>query len=144
MRPKVQVVFDSKDPERLASFYARALGYKLQEPPKPYASWDEAQKDWGIPEEDWHDWAAIVDPDGTGPRIYFQKMDTLKTAKNRLHIDVNASEGHTASPEKRKEQVGARVDYLKSLGASRQGEFDENGDYWVVMLDPEGNEFCVQ
>ncbi len=49
MRPKVQVAFDSRDPELLASFYAKALDYRLQEPPKPYASWDEAQKAWASP-----------------------------------------------------------------------------------------------
>jgi catechol 2,3-dioxygenase-like lactoylglutathione lyase family enzyme len=142
-RPKVQVVFDTRDPEKLARFYAEALGYRMQAPPKEFDTWEEALKSWGIPEEDWHSWAAIVDPDGTGPRIYFQQMDTPKPGKNRVHIDVNASEGHGVSLEKRKEQVAAKVARLKTLGASQQSEYDE-GDYWIVMLDPEGNEFCVQ
>lgn len=143
-RPKVQVAFDSREPERLAAFYASALGYRLQPPPEGFASWEEAQKKWGVPEEDWHSWAAIVDPDASGPRIFFQKMDTEKPGKNRLHLDVNASEGMKVPLEARKIQVRRHVEELKLIGATEQNEVEEDDEFWVVMLDPEGNEFCVQ
>jgi hypothetical protein len=144
LRPKVQVVFDSSGPAKLAEFYAHALGYKLQDPPEEYASWQHAPQESGVPEEDWASASAIVDPEGRGPRIYFQKMDTPKLGKNRLHIDVNASEGMQVPLEKRKGQVRAKVESLKPLGAKEDHELEENGEYCVIMLDPEGNEFCVQ
>jgi hypothetical protein len=141
---KVQIVFDCHDPLGLSKFYAEALHYKLQDPPEGYKSWEEALKAWNVPEEEWNSSSAIVDPEGKGPRIYFQKMDTPKLGKNRVHIDVNASEGSQASIQERKRQVRAEVERLLKLGAKEQREWEEQGEHWVVMLDPEGNEFCVQ
>ena len=144
MGRRAQVVFDCRDPESLSKFYAEALHYKLQDPPEGYKSWEAALKDWGVPEEEWNSASAIVDPEGTGPRIYFQKMETPKLAKNRLHLDVNASGGARTPIRERKGQVRAEVERLLKLGATEQREWEEGGDYWIVMLDPEGNEFCVQ
>jgi hypothetical protein len=140
----VQVVFDCGDPTALAGFYAQALHYKLQDPPEGFKTREEWLKARGIPKEDWNSASAIVDPTGRGPRIYFQQMDTPKLGKNRLHIDVNASSGIRAPIEVRKEEVDAEVDRLLGLGATKQREVSETGEYWVVMLDPDGNEFCVQ
>jgi hypothetical protein len=140
----VQIVFDCRDPAALADFYARVLHYKLQDPPQGFKTWVDWLKARGIPEEEWNSANAIVDPTGTGPRIYFQQMDTPKLGKNRLHIDVNASSGSRVSLRVRKEQVNAEVERLIGLGATKQREVDETGEYCVVMLDPEGNEFCVQ
>ena len=144
IRPKVQDVFDCKDPAKLAEFYAQALNYKLQDPPEGFNSWEEALRAWRVPEEDWDSMSAIIDSDGSGPRILFQKMDTPKLGKNRLHVDVNASAGVQVPLEKRKVQVRAKVESLKGLGAREDHEVEEGEEYWVVMLDPEGNEFCVQ
>ena len=144
MRQKVQVTFDCADPAKLAAFYAQALRYKLQRPPAEFGSWEEAFEAWGIPEEEREVWSAIVDPDGTGPRVFFQKMGTTKPGKNRLHLDINASSGVQAPLEQRKEEVGARVRELVAAGAKEQSKWEEDDEYWVVMLDPEGNEFCVQ
>lgn len=93
MARKLQIIFDCHDPRGLSEFYTKALHYKLQDPPSGYESWQQALKDWGIPEDDWDSASAIVDPEGIGPRIYFQRMDTPKLAKNRVHIDMNTSEG---------------------------------------------------
>jgi hypothetical protein len=144
MRGKLQVVFDTRDTDALAKFYAGALHYKLQDPPSGYASWEAFLKTRGIPESEWNSASAIVDPYGRGPRIYFQQMDTPKPGKNRLHIDINASSGMQAPLEQRKREVGAEVERIKALGATKQRELEEEGEYCVVMLDPEGNEFCVQ
>jgi len=140
----VQIVFDCRDPSALAGFYAQVLHYKLQDPPGGYKTWGEWLKAMGIPKEEWNSASAIVDPTGNGPRIFFQQMDTPKLGKNRLHVDVNASSGSRASVQVRKEEVNTEVGRLLALGATKQREFEEMGDYWVVMLDPEGNEFCVQ
>jgi hypothetical protein len=140
----VQVVFDCADPDRLARFWAEALGYKLQDPPAGYGSWEDWARDQGIPEERWNDASAVVDPDGHGPRIYLQRVPEPKTVKNRVHLDLNVTGGPSAGPvEQRREQVEAEVERLLGLGATRQRAVEELGVYWVVMQDPEGNEFCV-
>ncbi len=144
MALKAQIVYDCSDPDSLAKFYAEALHYKLQDPPEGFKSWEEALKAWNIPEEEWNAASAIIDPEGEGPRFYFQKMDTPKLGKNRLHIDIKASKGSQVSLEDRKEAVGTEVERLLKFGAKKQREWEEQGQYWVVMLDPDGNEFCVQ
>jgi len=140
----VQVVFDCRDPAGLAGFYAQVLHYKFQDPPEGFKTWEEWLKARGIPQEDWNSANAIIDPTGKGPRIYFQQMNTPKLGKNRLHIDVNASNGSRVSVQERKKQVNTEVDRLLSLGATKQREVEDTDEYCIVMLDPEGNEFCVQ
>ena len=144
MRLKVQIVFDSKNPDVLSKFYAAALQYILQPPPSGFASWEDAMKAWEVPEKDWNSATAIVDPEGEGPRIYFQKMDTPKLGKNRMHIDINATAGPSIPVEERKKRVNSVVEYLVEIGATKQNVWDDEGEYWVGMLDPDGNEFCVQ
>ena len=142
---RLQVVFDCEDPGSLSKFYADALHYKLQDPPAGFSSWAAWLKAQGIPEAEWNSASAIVDPDGRGPRIYFQQMDTPKLGKNRLHIDINASGGLRIPLPERKSQVDKEVERLLTLGAAKDHELDEGrGEYCVIMLDPEGNEFCVQ
>lgn len=142
---RLQVVFDCRDPTALSGFYAEALHYKLQDPPAGYASWEAWLKERGVPEAEWNSASAIVDPEGRGPRVYFQQMDTPKLGKNRLHIDINASGGFKVPLAERKGQVNAEVERLVRLGARKDHELDEgDGEYCVIMLDPEGNEFCVQ
>jgi len=94
----IQVVFDCANPDRLARFWAEALHYKVQDPPEGFATWEAFLISIGVPKEEWDDASAIVDPEGEGPRIYFQRMDTPKPAKNRIHLDVNASGGRKVSP----------------------------------------------
>lgn len=145
MASKLQVVFDCRDPANLSKFYAEALHYKLQDPPSGYPSWEAWLNEQGIPEAEWNSASAIVDPEGKGPRIYFQQMDTAKLGKNRLHIDINASEGLRVPLRERKRQVNKEVERLTGLGAAKHHELEEGrGEYCVIMLDPEGNEFCVQ
>ncbi len=142
MAARIQVVFDAADPRRLGQFWAEALGYVQDPPPPGFADWDEALDAWGVPPEDRNRAYALVDPDGHGPRLFFQRVPEPKTAKNRVHLDVNAAAG-TADGE-RKAAVRARAAELEALGASVLYERDELGSFWVTMRDPEGNEFCVQ
>ena len=145
MATRVQVVFDCADPARQAAFWAEALHYRLEAPPDGFASWDEWATAEGIPEEQRNDWASAEDPDAAGPRVYFQRVPEAKVAKNRVHIDLNAG-GDSATPlQERKARVDAEVARLRALGASdRRGAIEQDGEYWVRMNDPEGNEFCVQ
>ncbi len=75
----MQVTFDADDPVALARFWATALGYTEQPPPDGMDSWDDWSRQAGIPEEEWDDSAAIVDPDGHGPRLLFKKVPEGKT-----------------------------------------------------------------
>ena len=139
----VQVSFDAADPQRLAEFWAVALDYVEQPPPDGFTTWDEFAVAMQIPEEDWDKLRAIVDPDGAGPRLLFQKVPEGKTAKNRVHLDVNVGKP-AADPESRRRLVDAHVARLVEAGAIHTATFDTEHEYWVVMADPEGNEFCVQ
>ena len=139
-----QVTFDCADPDRLARFWAQVLGYKLQEPPEGYATWQDWLRDRGIPKERWNDRGAIVDPDGRRPRVFFQKVPEGKTAKNRVHLDVNVSGGLAVPLEQRRKEVDAAVERLVAAGATKIGAVEELGGYHVVMRDIEDNEFCLQ
>lgn len=138
-----QVTFDANDTAALAEFWAFALGYELEPPPPGFDTWEDFARAKEIPEDQWDALAAIVDPDGTGPRVLFQKVPEEKSAKNRVHLDVNAGAG-ISDPEERHRAVEDRVVELTEAGASFVVRFDGPTGYWVVMTDPEGNEFCVQ
>jgi hypothetical protein len=144
MSISVQVTFDAADPAALAEFWAQALDYVLQPPPAGFNSWDEFADANDIPMEKRNDLAAVVDPGGAGPRILFQRVPEAKVAKNRVHLDVNAGGGPSVDYADRVDAVDRHVDMLVDLGAKKLSVFTERGEYWVVMQDPEGNEFCVQ
>lgn len=145
MATRIQLVFDCADPGRQAAFWAEALHYRAEEPPSGFASWEDWARAEGIPEERWNDAAAIDDPDGAGPRLFFQKVPEGKVAKNRVHLDLNVSGGDGVSLEERRARIGTEVARLKTLGATdERGAIEQRGEYWVRMNDPEGNEFCVQ
>jgi hypothetical protein len=138
-----QVTFDAASPERLAAFWAQALGYVLQPPPDGFDSWQAWLTDAGVPRADWDSAAALVDPTGAGPRIYIQRVPEPKTAKNRVHLDVSVSQGPGIPADERRGPIEAEAERLVALGATRHREVEEHGGYWVVMSDPEGNEFCL-
>lgn len=144
MSTGVQIVFDCADPGRLAGFWAAALGYTMQPPPEGFTSWEQWAEHQGIPKEDWNSMNAVIDPDGVGARLFFQRVPEKKTIKNRVHLDVNVGGGPETPLEKRRAQVDAEVERLTAAGATVVKPLEERGEYWVVMTDPEGNEFCVQ
>ena len=69
---------------------------------------------------------------GAGPTILFEVVPEAKTMKNRLHLDLRALDGDQA----------AEVERLIALGA-RRVDIGQGDVRWVVLADPEGNEFCV-
>ncbi|KKZ72479.1 hypothetical protein VO63_18125 [Streptomyces showdoensis] len=143
-----KLVVDCADPHAQAAFWAAALGYAEEDHSGLIATLLAAG---AAPAEAtltvrgraaWRDLAAVRHPEdphdpasdtGLGRRILFQRVPEAKTVKNRLHIDLHP---RTDSRE-------AEVARLTSLGASTLREVAQPGGSWVVMSDPEGNEFCV-
>ena len=120
MTLKIQAVtIDAHDPRALAEFWAEVLGWKIGEGVNEIEVWIERE---------------LGDPRNTGfPDILFLKNSTEKSGKNRLHLDL------------RPDDQAAEVTRLEKLGAKKIeiGQSAEPTCTWVVMADPEGNEFCV-
>ena len=91
------------------------------------------------------DGASIVDPEGVLPAIGFLRVPEGKTAKNRMHIDLRVAEGTDVDGAERERLILTKVAELVERGATRVREESYGGGMLghVVMLDPEGNEFCV-
>jgi glyoxalase superfamily protein len=145
MATPFQVTFDCADPGRLAQFWAIALGYILQPPPEGYTSWEEWLSAQGVPESERDAISAVIDPDGNGPRLLFLRVPEPKTVKNRVHLDINVGGPLDTPLDERWRRVEDAVARLREAGATFVREAnDEYGAHWVVLQDPEGNEFCVQ
>ena len=144
MAVSFQVTFDCADPDALSKFWAALLGYVEQPPPDGYDSWEDWLRAMGIPEDDWNSAGAAVDPDGKGPRLYFQRVPEAKVAKNRVHLDVNVGGGRETPLEERRARVDAEAQRAVSLGARELYRIDERGEFHITLQDPEGNEFCLQ
>ena len=117
---------DALDPAATAAFWARALGYV------PEPGYDDP------------DGASIVDPEGRGPAIGFLRVPEGKTAKNRMHIDIRVAGEPPWDMAERERLIRVKVVELVRDGATavREELYDDQLGH-VVMLDPEGNEFCV-
>ena len=144
MARDIQITFDCGDPAAQAAFWAEALGYRLQDPPGGFETWDQALDAWGVPRERHNDRSALLDPDGAGPRLFFQRVPEGKTAKNRVHLDVRVAPD--LAGEERMAALEKEADRLGALGATRLERFEpapplETG--FIVLADPEGNEFCL-
>jgi len=142
---QVQVTFDCADPGALAEFWAVALGYDVQPPPPGFDSWDAALDAWGVPADQRNERSAVVPPEGaSGPRVFFQRVPEGKVVKNRVHLDVRAAPGlDGADRMQRLEEVASR---LIALGARQLERFEPSPPMsagYLVMADPEGNEFCL-
>lgn len=75
---------------------------------------------------------AFIGPSGGASGLYFQRVPEGKVVKNRVHLDLRPSRS-----------MAAEVERLRSAGATDQRFVEEEGSFWTIMLDPEGNEFCV-
>ena len=152
MSTTFQVTFDAHDPIALSRFWAEALGYVNPPPPghelrpgeDPFDAWREFLSGIGVPESEWGSASAAEDPDGEGPRLFFQRVPEGKTAKNRVHLDVRVGVG--LEGEERMTVLEAECERLVGLGATRGQRFEPEppmSSGFVTMADPEGNEFCV-
>jgi hypothetical protein len=127
------ITFASEEPVELARFWAAALGYEpIETPPEVLA---EVEKAIATGELDPTGWAMLVNPDGTGPRLLFQRRPKGSTEDIPIHLDIHA------------EDRAAEVERLKGLGATyveeRSQKIGPYEEFWTVMKDPEGNGFCV-
>lgn len=122
---QVQVTFDCAEPVRVARFWSEVLGYEL--PSLPADS----------------PWAACTDPNGVGPRLYFQRVPEGKVVKNRVHLDVRVGTGLVG--EERLAALEAECVRLEALGATRGKLWlaDGENESCQLMQDVEGNEFCL-
>ena len=152
MSRDVQITFDAADPRALSTFWRDVLGYVHPGPPgveladgaDPLEAWDEFLARLGVPQEHRNRRSAVEDPDGKGPRLFFQQVPEGKTAKNRVHLDVRAAPGLQGA--ERMAALEAECDRLVALGATRLERFEPEppmGAGHIVMADPEGNEFCI-
>lgn len=107
------LVLDCADPHRLAEFWAAALDYVNVGSAGAYV--------------------ALYPRDENGPKLLLQQVADAKTAKNRMHIDIDAAD------------IEAEAARLVRIGGHRATETSchEHGNSWIVMSDPEGNEFCI-
>jgi hypothetical protein len=117
---------DAADPHRIAAFWAGTLGYVAE------------------PGYDDPDGASIIDPDGVGPAIAFLRVPEGKTAKNKMHIDIRVAGEPPWDMAEREQLIRAKAAELAAAGATTVREESYGGRLGhIVMLDPEGNEFCV-
>lgn len=111
--PTIGLVLDCHEPERLAAFWAAALDYVSLGAAGTYV---------------------VLLPNGRpGPKLLLQQVPEPKTTKNRMHLDIDAID------------IEAEATRLEALGALRvaDDQLHEHGTNWILMADPEGNEFCV-
>ena len=145
MAYSVQIVIACADPARLAGFWAQVLGYVEQPPPDGFESWEQFADQVGIPEANRNDISAVVDPDGSGPRVLFERFDG-GAPNQRVHFDVNVIGSQAAlSADERDTRLTAERVRIEGLGGTFKREASGvAGEVWIEMYDPEGNWFCVQ
>ena len=112
----MNITFDCADPRALARFWGQVTGWPVNEEPQPG-----------------HEEAAVGGAGEGCPRLYFVKVPEGKTVKNRLHLDIMPTDRTQDEEITRLTGLGARV------LSDRRPEFG-----WVLLADPEGNEFDVE
>ena len=113
MATKIGLVLDCADPAALADFWSKALGYTTLGGAGSYV--------------------LLVDETGQQPKLLLQGVPEVKAGKNRMHLDIEVVDIETEAAR------------LEAIGARRVAaeQMHEHGTSWVLMTDPEGNEFCV-
>jgi hypothetical protein len=137
---QVQIAIDCAAPDSLAEFWADVLGYWVDDAPSGYASWSDFSRAIGPPGEAW---SRLIDPDGAGPPLLFHRVPEVKVVKNRVHLDIRVSDIEATPMQTRRSLVDAEADRLVGAGATHVRTDEDETDYYAVMQDPEGNEFCV-
>lgn len=107
------LVIDGIDAKALASFWADALGYVNVGAAGSYV--------------------LLLPNEGSQPKLLLQQVPEPKTIKNRMHLDIETPD------------IRTEADRLEALGARRVSvdAMREQGNTWILMSDPEGNEFCI-
>src|SRR3954462_1149613 len=141
-----QLTIDANDPARLARFWEQALGYQPVPPTEPDTTWHRHYRARLGGEAAFDN--RLFDPAGLRAPLWFQEVPESKAGKNRLHVDLYPTgRDNSLSLQRRIDIVDAKVAELVELGATVQHQTrdDDPTDpvYFVVLHDPEGNEFCV-
>lgn len=111
-----EIVIDAADPTTLATWWSELLGW-----PVVYTDDDGEEVELGP-------------PDGHGATLLFVRVADAKTTKNRLHLDLRPQDGSSQQAE---------LERLVAHGA-RRADVGQGPDVtWVVLADPEDNEFCL-
>ncbi len=110
---KLGLVLDCADPEALGGFWSAALAYT----------------NLGM----FGNYVVLRATEPGAPQLLLQRVEERKAGKNRMHFDVHVTD------------IEAETARLEALGARRAapGTSSEHGTTWILMVDPEGNEFCV-
>jgi len=109
------VAFDCVDPYALAGFWAGVVGHPVDPECAP------------------GDHEVVIEPPA-GPRLFFQAVPEGKVVKNRVHVCLEPGD----------RDRDAELDRVLALGATVAADHREpGGTGWIVLLDPEGNEFCL-
>ena len=139
MAYEFQVTVDCADPHGLADWWAETLGWQVESQDEDFIRRMISE---GYAEDSettlhngklvWKGGAAIRHPGGIkrAPRVLFQTVPEPKTVKNRLHLDLRPAD------------QAAEVARLEALGA-RRVDIGQGDVSWIVLADPDGNEFCV-
>lgn len=106
------VTFDCADADKLARFWSQLLGRPLDNGANPEI-------------------ASIGMSAPTPPRLVFVQVPEAKQVKNRVHVDLVATD------------LAAAVERALDLGAARLGDHADGGYQWTTLTDPEGNEFDI-
>jgi predicted enzyme related to lactoylglutathione lyase len=115
----LNITFDCADPQAQAAFWAAVTGYPATDESRP-----------GNPF-----WLVATPREAHGPRLAFVPAGEQKAGKNRLHVDIVPGDRPQA----------AELDRLIGIGASVVDDRRKlEGGGWVVLADPEGNEFCLE
>jgi predicted enzyme related to lactoylglutathione lyase len=114
------ITIDAHDPERVAKFWAEVLDYETE-----YDSATDPEAEEGSERE-----IALAPKNGSSTKILIGENHDQKNVKNRLHFDL------------RPDDQAAEVERVLALGA-RKVDIGQGEQTWVVMADPEGNEFCI-
>ncbi|HJR18570.1 MAG TPA: VOC family protein [Actinomycetota bacterium] len=138
-----EVTFDATNSKTLAAFWMEALGYEPMGPPTGYDSWEEWRIKMELSVEEMDEGASIAAPDGSR-YITFLNVPEPKTAKNRMHLDLDVLPDRRAPVLEQKAIMDAEVERLEKLGATKLYDTLVGDHYRVTMADPEGNEFCLR
>jgi predicted enzyme related to lactoylglutathione lyase len=111
-----ELVIDCHDHRRVGEFWAAVLGYEVTDT-------SDGPDDCYV---------ELTGPPGSGPTVLVVRTPDEKVTKNRVHIDVNATD----------RDQDAEVERILALGASRV-DIGQGEQSWIVLADPDGNEFCV-
>lgn len=110
------LTIDARDCRRVARFWGEALGWVIVE--------EKAEAVYLVPPD-------VVGKPGSVPGLLIFRSPDVKVAKNRVHLDLRPDDQHV------------EISRLEDLGATRVDIGQSGQERWVVMADPEGNEFCV-